>query len=117
MKSAIDWSCQDHSDPFDCPDALVKYSEDSGEYGLIIHDGGSSIVKIEYCPWCGLKMTPRKIMACEKCGFNSLNHAKQPNGNNLIDCFKHMLSFPNIATMRLWAARHCDEPEAEDERE
>ncbi|WP_412762571.1 DUF6980 family protein [Priestia aryabhattai] len=26
------------------------------EYGLIIHDGGSSIIGISFCLWCGKKL-------------------------------------------------------------
>ena len=30
------------------------------EYGLIIHDGGSSYIDIKYCPWCGSKLPESK---------------------------------------------------------
>jgi hypothetical protein len=30
------------------------------EYGLIIHDGGSSYIKISFCPFCGNKFPPSK---------------------------------------------------------
>ena len=26
------------------------------EYGISIIDGGSSVIKINYCPWCGVKL-------------------------------------------------------------
>lgn len=42
-----------HSDLSDCPDALVAYAAATGEYGLWIHDGGSSYMVIRHCPWCG----------------------------------------------------------------
>lgn len=29
---------------------------DDGSFGIPIHDGGSSIVKINFCPWCGTKL-------------------------------------------------------------
>ncbi|QCR24385.1 hypothetical protein [Pontibacter sp. SGAir0037] len=29
---------------------------DEGLYGIPIHDGGSSMVLIHYCPWCGKKI-------------------------------------------------------------
>jgi len=45
--------CDQHPDRHDCPDALIHYSPELGEYGLYIHDGGSSIATIEFCPWCG----------------------------------------------------------------
>jgi Domain of unknown function (DUF6980) len=28
----------------------------SREYGIIIHDGGSSHIVINYCPWCGARL-------------------------------------------------------------
>jgi hypothetical protein len=46
-------SCARHPDPFDCPDRLVYRSAASGDFGLIVHDGGSSYVVIKFCPWCG----------------------------------------------------------------
>ena len=30
---------------------INKWSD--GTYGIPIHDGGSSIIEIKYCPWCG----------------------------------------------------------------
>lgn len=48
--------CAEHPDPFDCPDRIIDYDEKSGEYGLIIHDGGHSVITIEYCPWCGARL-------------------------------------------------------------
>jgi hypothetical protein len=56
MGEAIAWSCPSHCDPFECPDALIHYSRATGEYGLILHDGGCSTVTIGYCPWCGTKL-------------------------------------------------------------
>lgn len=50
--------CPEHPNPFDCPDKIIDYDEKSGEYGLIIHDGGHSVIAIEYCPWCGAKLKP-----------------------------------------------------------
>lgn len=56
MRSQIDYRCDKHPDPFDCPDNLVDYSPKFREYGLIVHDGGSSSVNIAFCPWCGTKL-------------------------------------------------------------
>jgi hypothetical protein len=53
MNQALEFSCDQHSDPFECADALVIYHEAFDEYGLIVHDGGASYVLIQYCPWCG----------------------------------------------------------------
>jgi hypothetical protein len=30
------------------------------EHGLIVHDGGSSMVTIDYCPWCGTRLPESK---------------------------------------------------------
>jgi hypothetical protein len=53
MRSQINPSCAQHASPSDCPDAFVSYSPKFNEYGLIVHDGGTSSVTISFCPWCG----------------------------------------------------------------
>ena len=35
------------------PDAIIRVSGKTNDYGIPIHDGGSSFIKIDYCPWCG----------------------------------------------------------------
>ncbi len=45
--------CPVHNSPFECPDWLILFDEQVKEYGIVIHDGGQSCVKIHYCPWCG----------------------------------------------------------------
>jgi hypothetical protein len=57
FKESLTHKCKKHSDPFDCPDNLFYFLKKSKEYGLIIHDGGSSFIKIEYCPFCGLNLS------------------------------------------------------------
>jgi hypothetical protein len=56
MRKAVEHVCDRHPDRFNCPDCLVHYSAKVHEYGLIIHDGGSSSIGIQYCPWCGAKL-------------------------------------------------------------
>jgi hypothetical protein len=56
MRADLEFKCENHADRYQCPDALVSYSPRFDEYGLIIHDGGSSSVKIYFCPWCGAKL-------------------------------------------------------------
>jgi hypothetical protein len=46
--------CDIHANPFDCPDCLIY--RDDNEYGIIVHDGGTSFVKINFCPWCGASL-------------------------------------------------------------
>ena len=56
MNYHANFTCDIHSDPFDCPDNLILFDKTNKEYGLIIHDGGSSIIGISFCPWCGAKL-------------------------------------------------------------
>ena len=55
MRDQVEHKCDQHSDLADCPDALVLRSRD-GWYGLRIHDGGTSAIKVSYCPWCGARL-------------------------------------------------------------
>jgi hypothetical protein len=55
MMEKILYKCDVHLDPFDCPDNII-YKSKRNEYGIIIHGGGSSFIKINYCPWCGRKL-------------------------------------------------------------
>ncbi len=56
MKYHCEFKCEVHNDPFDCPDRIIYFSEETNEYGIIIHDGGSSWISIKYCPWCGSQL-------------------------------------------------------------
>jgi hypothetical protein len=60
MSEMLAFTCNQHSDPFDCPDCLVRYIPKFDEYSLIIHDGGSSSVSIGFCPWCGARLPDSK---------------------------------------------------------
>lgn len=56
MASDANRTCDLHPDRFDCPDALI--AEARGGFGLIVHDGGHSIIEIVHCPWCGALLPP-----------------------------------------------------------
>jgi len=56
MAQAVTTACEQHPDRFDCPDALLRYWEKFCEYGLIVHDGGTSARSIDFCPWCGTRL-------------------------------------------------------------
>ncbi|MEU9834971.1 hypothetical protein AB0D67_25850 [Streptosporangium sp. NPDC048047] len=56
MTRQMMWRCEDHEDPFECPDALVRFNAGFQEYGLIIHDGETSVIGIAFCPWCGSRL-------------------------------------------------------------
>ncbi|WP_409566607.1 DUF6980 family protein [Methylobacterium sp. E-005] len=54
MATDIHHRCSVHSERSDCPDAFI--AEVRGGYGLMVHDGGSSVVEIAFCPLCGSKL-------------------------------------------------------------
>jgi hypothetical protein len=56
MRRQLTFRCEDHEDLGDCADSLVVYSEETGEFGIRVHDGGSSSIAIRHCPWCGAKL-------------------------------------------------------------
>ncbi|WP_444926773.1 DUF6980 family protein [Microbulbifer sp. TRSA002] len=51
MKYFSTLNCSEHKSIYECPDVLVAIN--GSDHGFIIHDGGSSKITIEYCPWCG----------------------------------------------------------------
>jgi hypothetical protein len=59
MADNVNRTCKLHPERHDCPDCLIDYWPSSGTYGIIIHDGGSSVIVIAYCPWCGTKLPDR----------------------------------------------------------
>lgn len=54
MAADLNKTCPQHADRSDCPDALIEHVR--GGYGLIVHDGGSGVIEIAFCPWCGAKL-------------------------------------------------------------
>lgn len=60
MALQLSHTCEQHDDPFDCPDHLIIYVAKFDEYGIIIHDGTSSKLSIAHCPWCGSKLPDSK---------------------------------------------------------
>jgi len=60
MDRAVTFTCDACSDEYECADSLVHYSARFDEYGLIIHDGGTSSLGISHCPWCGAKLPASK---------------------------------------------------------
>ena len=60
MTNQLNYQCETHGNEFDCPDKLISYNEQFDEYGLIIYDGGSSVIQIHHCPWCGTKLPESK---------------------------------------------------------
>jgi hypothetical protein len=59
MALHVNSTCDRHANRHDCPDCLIDHWPDTGIYGIIVHDGGSSMIVISHCPWCGTNLTPQ----------------------------------------------------------
>lgn len=58
MTAALEFECEEHAAPFDCPDTILVYHEPFDEYGAPIRDGGMGYLLIANCPWCGVRLPP-----------------------------------------------------------
>ncbi|MFP7416579.1 DUF6980 family protein [Priestia filamentosa] len=56
MEYHANFKCDIHKTPFGCPDHLILFDDKHNDYGLIVHDGGSSTIEMSFCPWCGKKL-------------------------------------------------------------
>jgi len=56
MTMALEHNCDQHDDPWACPDTVLVYHELFDEYGIPVRDGGMSVLLIEHCPWCGQRL-------------------------------------------------------------
>jgi hypothetical protein len=56
MKAHLTTTCTMHADEYACGDIVVVYEPDRNAFGLPVHDGGTSMVEITFCPWCGAKI-------------------------------------------------------------
>lgn len=56
MRAQLDLSGDAEEDPWDDPDVVVVYLPKFDEYGLPVRDGGTSMVVIGHCPWCGARL-------------------------------------------------------------
>lgn len=51
--------CAAHADnPLDCPDQLISWTKVARIPGIRIHDGGTAVSVIAFCPWCGTRLQP-----------------------------------------------------------
>jgi hypothetical protein len=56
MKYDLEQVCDQHPDRSECPDSFIEHVR--GGYGLIVHNGTSSVIEISFCPWCGASLPP-----------------------------------------------------------
>jgi Domain of unknown function (DUF6980) len=86
MERNIKLDCDKHADVFECPDVLISYIPKFDEYGIIIHDGGSSSISIYHCPWCGTKLPESKrdkwFDVLEEMGFDDPSEQNIPSEFN-----------------------------------
>lgn len=83
MRSQFTHECEQHPDPFECPDVLVVYVPKYDEFGLPIHDGGSSYLLIRHCPWCGTSLPDSKrdlwFSALQRMGLENADDESIPD--------------------------------------
>jgi len=62
MTQQVEYKCPQHADPFDCYRVLICYIAEWDEYGIIEHgeSGNHVYIKIEFCPFCGVKLPESK---------------------------------------------------------
>jgi hypothetical protein len=65
MSNQLEMSCQDHPNLEDCPDSLIAGLR-SRKFGIRIHDGGSSVILIKFCPWCGTRLGRKRADGASK---------------------------------------------------
>lgn len=63
MQADLEQTCSTHLRRYECPDSLITYWAGSHTYGLMIHDGGTSIMQIYFCPWCGANLKNFKLLS------------------------------------------------------
>jgi hypothetical protein len=95
MNNNIVLNCDIHKDVYECPDILISYIDKYDEYGIIIHDGGTSSISFSFCPWCGKKLPESKrdlwFDILEKMGFDNPTEQDIPNEFHNIEWFKKMV--------------------------
>ncbi len=93
MKNKSTLNCMEHNNVNECPDVLIKYNSKFDEYGLKINDGGSSVLLINFCPFCGLKLPESKrdewFSVLENMGFNEPTEEKIPDEFNSSEWYKN----------------------------
>jgi hypothetical protein len=82
MRRAVAYRCKQHPNRYDCPDCLIGYIPKFNEYGILVHDGGTTSCSISHCPWCGTVL-PRSrrdewFDTLAKMGFDDLGEQNIP---------------------------------------
>src|SRR5713226_3399105 len=59
---------RDVPEPENDADSLIGYFRSTGDYGIRIHDSGSSMIVIDFCPWCRTRLRPKERGALVRAG-------------------------------------------------
>jgi hypothetical protein len=51
-------TCAIHADAWECPDVTLVRT--ASGFGIPVRDGGTSVIRIDYCPWCGINLSGSK---------------------------------------------------------
>ena len=68
MAAQLAVKCDNH-DLEDCPASVMGYWRAALEYGLRIHDGGTAMILVDYCPWCRARLRPDSRGAFVRAGW------------------------------------------------
>jgi hypothetical protein len=117
MERQVEHHCDDHPDSEDCPDALVGLF--GSDYGLRIHDGGSSFFLIRHCPWCGATIHRPKgahsskslfTVILEYAGGTYISQVRATNRRAALSAWLRLLpkkKLPGIGKLAIEALRHA----------
>jgi hypothetical protein len=48
-------TCDEHTDAWECPDMTLVRT--AAGFGIPVRNGGTSVIRIDYCPWCGISLS------------------------------------------------------------
>lgn len=56
MPSDKDHCCKRMNELIQMVELPLRYDSKFREYGIRVFDGGTSVIQIQFCPWCGSKL-------------------------------------------------------------
>ena len=55
MERDLTQKCAIHASRAECPDCHIE--EIGGGFALLVHDESGALVRINFCPWCGTRLS------------------------------------------------------------
>lgn len=62
MQSHINFKCERHTNPWNCPDYILFYLPKVKMYGIPIQGTEGDVIEIKFCPWCGKKLPKTRMI-------------------------------------------------------